>query len=131
MTTAWTSITSVSTTITDSIGSIAVIANSVAGPISNNYAYACYIGITGPGTTSGTSGATSDISFISSTNGNTNYLQNVLMHDYSVPSPGQYYVTVYGSVSNDAGGFITSYSATVPKVGNSHIMVFGNMIRSP
>jgi hypothetical protein len=98
---------------------IAVIANSVAGPIGNNHIYYNYVGISGP---AGISGPTSDITSINSTNNSNSYLQNIVMHDCSVSSAGTYIVTMYGRVNNTGGS---------PAVGNSHIMVFGNMLRTP
>jgi hypothetical protein len=119
LTTSFQSIGPTTTVTVSAATHIAVIANSVAGPIGNNHIYYNYIDISGP---AGISGPTSDITSIQASNGNTNYLQNIVMHDCSVSSAGTYIITMYGRVDNTAGG---------PAVGHSHIMAFGNMLRRP
>jgi collagen type VII alpha len=114
-------ITSTVTSITESGASIVVMSNVVASNIDNNKYLYTYIGITGPGITAGTSGATSDTSAFKSHEGNA-WLQNVVMHDYLTPQNGTYYITVY-AWHND--------TATNAVVQNSHILVFGNMTKSP
>jgi hypothetical protein len=119
LTTSFQSIGPTTTVTVSAATHIAVIANSVAGPIGNNHIYYNYIDISGP---AGISGPTSDITSIQAPNGSSNYLQNIVMHDCSVSSAGTYIITMYGRVDNTGGN---------PKVGHSHIMAFGNMLRTP
>jgi hypothetical protein len=119
LTTSFQSIGPTTTVTVSAATHIAVIANSVAGPIGNNHIYYNYIDISGP---AGISGPTSDITSINSTNNSNSYLQNIVMHDCSVSSAGTYIITMYGRVDNTGGN---------PAVGNSHIMAFGNMLRTP
>jgi hypothetical protein len=115
-----TPITSTATTITNTSSNIVAITNVIGSGIDNNQYFNLYLGITGPGTTFGTAGATSDTSIFQSHDSGA-WLQNIVMHDYTPPSTGQYYITVYGWVSSGAGA----------AVKNSHILVYGNMVKSP
>jgi hypothetical protein len=119
VTTTPTPITSTATTITNSSSNIVAIANSVVSNVGNGHYFNMYLGITGPGTTAGTAGATSDTTVFQSHDANA-WLQNIVMHDYTPPSAGQYYITVYGWVSSGSAS-----------VQNSHVLVYGNMVKSP
>jgi hypothetical protein len=119
LTTSFQSIGPTTSVTVSAATNIAVIANSVAGPVGSNRIYYNYIDISGP---PGISGPTSDTTSIAATNSNNNYLQNIVMHDCSVSSAGTYIITMYGRVDNTTGG---------PAVGHSHIMAFGNMLRKP
>ena len=110
------------TTINLSFGSIAVISNSIAGPIHTNETYSSFIGITGPDITLTPYGVTSDTSVMPVGNVNNGWAQNIVMFDYATGGAGTYYITMYG--------FVSSIQDT-PKVGNSHIMVLSNLTKSP
>jgi hypothetical protein len=112
-------ITTNPTTITVAGGYLVISANTVVGNAANNAYFNAYVGITGPGTTAGTAGSTSDTSsFIAKTTND--WVQDIIYHDYQVPQAGTYYITLYAQASTGSG-----------TIQNSHLLVQGNMTRSP
>jgi hypothetical protein len=118
LTTSFQGITTSPTTITVAGGDLVISANTVVGNLANNANFNAYVGITGPGTTAGTAGSTSDTStFVAKTTND--WVQDIVYHDYQVPQAGTYYITLYAQASTGSG-----------TIQNSHILVQGNMTKS-